>query len=50
MNALSIVRLAAVVLSVAVLSGPATADGNGVGRYQAPTALVGSWARGHHAL
>jgi hypothetical protein len=43
MNALSIVRLAAVVLSVAVLSGPATADVKGEGRYQAPTALVGSW-------
>jgi hypothetical protein len=29
--------------SLAALSGPVAADGNAEGRFQAPTALVGSW-------
>jgi hypothetical protein len=43
MNTRLIVHAAAVALAVTALSAPAAAEGNAEGRYQAPTALVGSW-------
>jgi hypothetical protein len=43
MYARLIVRAAAAALVLTALSAPATAHGNGSGRFLAPNALVGSW-------
>lgn len=43
MNLKAIVCSTAAALAVSTVSGPAAADGNGSGRFQAPSTLEGTW-------